>query len=644
MAPDPIRVLRPSRASPLVSSRFFDQSFAANLQPDIDIDSVPLIDWCDTLLGSPRAPIRMETATRNFERLTSGYPFLCPSYECIALVPLFASFRNRAGAPVRLLILAHAPGAFALEWAMLKPLLVPGDLIIAPSQSALRTIEFLCPELIAFVRVIPHPIHSLVVRRSAGSGQLVSLQRLHPEKLVHRQIDAVHVLKGRGVDVRLRIVGPLSGESSDAEPHAYARALFERARRLGISDRIEFVGTVDGDAAKADLLANADLLLSPSVCVEEAFPKASVEALAAGVPVVGTMWDGLVETVGKCGELVKVDDIGPGYAMDVSGEALAGAIEQVLADPPDAASCVEHARQFSPDVVRPIYREMLGKGAESERQYAHWRSRETVTSEGLLGVTAPLTGCTHDEMFAALLDEQRFIREAWRTPQAAPLHYLSQLRSLLLDGIRTPLQRFLAGCDWKAAAATGESDRECRPASADMLGDWITRSFTTKATLVSKRVCLAFVKDALPADVFSEQLEQMNQVGSSGRGTKYLMTDCLRRAGQFEQAYSACAGEEDPVLWGEHGASWLRLLARICREWQRPELALARLREWLAAYPDTSDSAPVWIDLAVNAQHSGTAFLPECETALDRAELLLGPIPIIAQIRDTLVQPQETSA
>jgi len=91
------------------------------------------------------------------------------------------------------------------------------------------------------------------------------------------------------------------------------------ARHLGVSDRVFFLGKIE---AVAPLLAGADVFLLPST--SESFGLSALEALASGVPVVGSRAGGLPEVVrdGETGFLCTVGDI----------EEMAEATLQILRD------------------------------------------------------------------------------------------------------------------------------------------------------------------------------------------------------------------------------------------------------------------------------------------------------------------------
>lgn len=91
------------------------------------------------------------------------------------------------------------------------------------------------------------------------------------------------------------------------------------ARELGVHDKVFFLGKID---VVAPLLAGADLFLLPSS--SESFGLSALEALASGVPVVGSNAGGIPEVIrdGETGFLCNVGDV----------EAMAAAAIDVLSD------------------------------------------------------------------------------------------------------------------------------------------------------------------------------------------------------------------------------------------------------------------------------------------------------------------------
>ena len=80
----------------------------------------------------------------------------------------------------------------------------------------------------------------------------------------------------------------------------------DEARRLGVEASVSFLGKIDN---VAPLLATADLFLLPTE--SESFGLSALEALACGVPVIGTRAGGLPEVVrdGETGFLCPVGDV-----------------------------------------------------------------------------------------------------------------------------------------------------------------------------------------------------------------------------------------------------------------------------------------------------------------------------------------------
>jgi N-acetyl-alpha-D-glucosaminyl L-malate synthase BshA len=131
----------------------------------------------------------------------------------------------------------------------------------------------------------------------AGPGQKVLLH-VSNFRPVKRVLDVVRIFERvtREVDAVLLMVGEGPERSS-------AQAL---ARRLGLADRLRFLGTRQD---VEDVAALADVFLLPSEL--ESFGLSALEAMAAGVPVVGSDAGGLPEVVkhGESGYLLPVGDV-----------------------------------------------------------------------------------------------------------------------------------------------------------------------------------------------------------------------------------------------------------------------------------------------------------------------------------------------
>lgn len=105
---------------------------------------------------------------------------------------------------------------------------------------------------------------------------ILTVRRLAPRMGIEELLKAVKVLLAAGDDITLGIAG--SGRSQ--------RELRMLTASLGIEERVIFFGRVP-DEDLPGLYAAADLFVLPTVAYE-GFGMATVEALAAGTPVVGT--------------------------------------------------------------------------------------------------------------------------------------------------------------------------------------------------------------------------------------------------------------------------------------------------------------------------------------------------------------------
>lgn len=161
--------------------------------------------------------------------------------------------------------------------------------------------------------VIPNGVHvpSAGEARAFMPGgvlRLVTLGRLHPIKGLDNLIRACAALKRApgGAPFTLTLAG-----AGDA---AYTRELEALIDTLSLGAEVKLAGEIRGEATKASLFAESDLLVAPSH--RENFGLAIAEALAHGVPVIagrGTPWSGLVER-------------GAGLWVDNNPESLARAI------------------------------------------------------------------------------------------------------------------------------------------------------------------------------------------------------------------------------------------------------------------------------------------------------------------------------
>ncbi len=148
-----------------------------------------------------------------------------------------------------------------------------------------------------------------------------------PRKNARATIQAVGILKRRGIDCQLRLAGPRSDGP-------YAAELDALVSRLGLDDRIRFLGAVPHSRLR-EHLANTRLLALPSF--QETAPVVIAEANAMGVPAV-------VSPAGGCSEMVS-DEYTGRVADPRFPESLADAMQDLLENPELASIYGTRARE-----------------------------------------------------------------------------------------------------------------------------------------------------------------------------------------------------------------------------------------------------------------------------------------------------------
>lgn len=161
---------------------------------------------------------------------------------------------------------------------------------------------------------------------SENDKVILFVGRLEPLKGPQYLIEAFPQVLRNYPNAQLVIIGNGNG--------AYTDALQRLANELGISMYVKFVGYIPNQALPQWYRA-ADVFVLPSI--HEGFGVVCVEAMACGIPLVGTNTGGVPDIVREfeCGLLVPPKDI----------EALAEAICQVLAEPDAFRPNVEKGRR-----------------------------------------------------------------------------------------------------------------------------------------------------------------------------------------------------------------------------------------------------------------------------------------------------------
>ena len=182
-------------------------------------------------------------------------------------------------------------------------------------------------------------------------------------------IDAhARLVRGSGARARARLVLAGAGDSS------YQATLQAAAAELGIADRVHVVTNVS-DQQKRELLAAADLFVSPVDNHQETFGLAVVEAMAAGLPVVASDFDGYRDLVEEGVTGFRIPTYGgrfPGEVDDLVGLLDPNLTAFLMAETVALDNGVLHAR-MGQLIDDPDLRLRLGAaGRERARRLFSW--------------------------------------------------------------------------------------------------------------------------------------------------------------------------------------------------------------------------------------------------------------------------------
>ena len=147
---------------------------------------------------------------------------------------------------------------------------------------------------------------------AGGQFRVLCVGRLVPEKGQAILLQATSALRRQGLDMIVTLVG-------DGPARASLQA---QAQRLGITDRVNFLGALGRDAV-AKLYADTDAFCLPSF--SEGVPVVLMEAMAAGLPVVTTRIAGVAELV--------EDEVSGAVVAPGRPEPIVDALSRLAADP-----------------------------------------------------------------------------------------------------------------------------------------------------------------------------------------------------------------------------------------------------------------------------------------------------------------------
>jgi glycosyltransferase involved in cell wall biosynthesis len=197
-------------------------------------------------------------------------------------------------------------------------------------------------------------------RKEPGDGQpfrVVSVCRIEPKKGLLDLVEAVHLLRRRGINVEAHLVG--AADEWSAASVEYARRLHERVTDLGLVGAVHLEGRQDLEGVlRFHRLSH--MFVAPFVETEsgdkDGIPTALLEGMSSGLPAVATDAGSIREVVDEGRDGLIVPQRQP--------EALADAIEALLADPARRAEFGRHAaasvrRRFAADTLERLFHERV---------------------------------------------------------------------------------------------------------------------------------------------------------------------------------------------------------------------------------------------------------------------------------------------
>lgn len=197
--------------------------------------------------------------------------------------------------------------------------------------------------------IVGNPYSSGIFRRRpeiSRDRELVYLGRLVPDKGVDLLIESLVLLRKRGLDPRLTIIG--SGSEEKSLRHLVAERKVE--------NQVDFLGSKKPEDIA--LLLNAHQVLAVPSRWPEPFGIVALEGIACGCVVAASQAGGLPEAVGSCGLTFGLDDV----------EDLTNVLYTLLTRPALREELLRgadhHLRQFDPVTVAHKYLDVFQRSIQ----------------------------------------------------------------------------------------------------------------------------------------------------------------------------------------------------------------------------------------------------------------------------------------
>lgn len=228
----------------------------------------------------------------------------------IHLLPLAVLLNLRIRAPLALMVYGIEAWRQPRRWA--RTWLDRVDAIWSISAVTRDRMNSWAEQADARYSLLPNAVHLELYGMAAGRQDLSQRYGLRGSKVIMTLARLSAAERYKGVDEVIELMPSLLKQQPDLK---YVVAgdgddrprLEQKARALGLGDKVVFTGPVE-ETDKADYLRMADAFVMPGS--GEGFGFVYLEALACGVPAVGSLADGSREALrdGLLGDMVDPDD------------------------------------------------------------------------------------------------------------------------------------------------------------------------------------------------------------------------------------------------------------------------------------------------------------------------------------------------
>jgi polysaccharide biosynthesis protein PslF len=198
------------------------------------------------------------------------------------------------------------------------------------------------------VSVIPHGAPAVRARHAPSfrttQATILTWGLLGPGKGIEWGIEAMAALRDLHPAARYIIAGQTHPKVLAREGEAYRTRLIEQVRRLGLTATVSFDSRYRHEAALAELVDGADVVLLPYDSTDQVTSGVLIEAVAALKPVIATRFPHAVELLGAgAGLLVPHKD----------PAAIAQALQELLTGRTVAAGMTTAAMATAPELLWP---------------------------------------------------------------------------------------------------------------------------------------------------------------------------------------------------------------------------------------------------------------------------------------------------